>query len=409
MITVSNINPGNEALRFIDSRINDENYRGSHVSQHNRYEMGQVLKILTLLDKYVPDHELMTIRTTDISKRPENLPEEYKYAEFCNEAKGNVGIGSQDAMRKNLFVDFHRMGLIERFDESKNRIDPYGRKRVKYVALSNQGRKLITAETILDQYFIFSKAIDKLLGGQIDILLELLMNRKNKIGNISIYEYMFFVSAVGSGFSFGINLSEAIKLIISFKNLTKLQRRAVVETLKSELNPKNFLGSKKQKRDFHNWHNEAQQVYQLLNQTVYFEVREGQLVIKTGKNSFDEVEDRLDRSLNEKSQYFVNHEVGKITGFELHHVIPLAWSESAYHFKILDKWKNMVYIDAFSHAKITQNNNRNVVMSFYNNDLILADYSENQVYLKYKENISYNPGYQKTIDNYNSDLLNTIG
>jgi hypothetical protein len=92
----------------------------------------------------------------------------------------------------------------------------------------------------------------------------------------------------------------------------------------------------------------------------------------------------------------------------LHHVVPLAWSESIHQFKLLDKWQNMVYIDAFSHAKITQNRNRNVVMSAINNDLILKDYSDKEVYLRNIENISYNTTKQKVMLDYNIELLKTV-
>ncbi len=71
---VSKINQGNKALGFIDYRVRHEKYRGAPSSEHNRYEMNQIIDILTLLDKYAPNQSLMTIRTTDISKRPENNP-----------------------------------------------------------------------------------------------------------------------------------------------------------------------------------------------------------------------------------------------------------------------------------------------------------------------------------------------
>src|SRR3989338_842422 len=407
-MTINNISAGNEALEFIESRIRDQKYRGDRASQHNRYVMRQVVVILTLLNKYAPNKSLMTIRTTDISKRSENTPDEFSYAEFCNEAKEKAGIGTQDAMRKNLFVDLHRMGLIERFDKNKNIIDPFSRTSVKYVSISDQGIKLIKAKDILNQYFIFSKGIDSLLGGYIDVIVDILRDNDYGIDYISIYEYMFFVSAIGTGFNFSINTDQAVELIKKYRNLTGLQRKSVVETLKAELDPKKFTGAKTNKKDFHNWHNKAMQVFYLLNQTVYFEVRGEQLVLKQGKNSFSVVTNRLDRSLNEKYQYFVKHKIEKTLGFELHHVVPLVWSESVHHLKMIDKWENMVYIDAFGHAKITQNRNRNVIMDFVNDDMILTDYSKNQVYLKYKKNISYKPTNKHVMKKYNFDLLNTI-
>jgi len=300
------------------------------------------------------------------------------------------------------------MGLIGRYDKNKEPTDPFSRQNVKYVSISNQGLKLIRAKTILDKYFIFSKGIDSLLGGHIDIILDILRDKEYGIDKISIYEYMFFVSAIGTESSFNINTDKAVELIKEYGNLTSIQRKSVIETLKVELKPKNFSGSKPNKRDFSNWHNKAAQVYYLLNQTVYFEVRGEQLVLKEGKNSFSETATRLDRSLNEKYQYFVKQTVVKTLGFELHHVVPLAWSENIHHFKMLDKWENMVYIDAFSHAKITQNKNRNVVLGVIRDDITLTDYSNNEVYLKYKENIFYKPINKETMRDYNNDLLNTM-
>jgi len=405
---VSNISSGNKALEFIDFRVRDEKYRGSRSSQHNRYVMNQIIDILTLFDKYAPNQSLMTVRTTDISKRPQNTPDEFIYAQFCNEAKQKAGIGTQDAMRKNLFVDIHRMGLIKRYNKKKKDLDPFSSQEVKYVSISDQGLKLIGGRTILDKYFIFSKAIDNLLGGCIDIILNILRDKEYGIENLDIYEYMFFVSAINVEANFNITTDKAVSLIKDYRNLTPIQRKSVIEKLKTELKPRNFLGLKIDKRDFSNWHNKAAQVYYLLNQTVYFEVRGEQLCLKEGGYSFSDTPVRLDRSLNEKYQYFVRHEIEKTLGFEIHHIVSLAWSESIYHFKILDKWENMVYMDAFSHAKITQNRNRNVVFDIVGNDITLTDYSDSKVYLKYKDNILYKPANKEIMRNYNKELLNTI-
>jgi hypothetical protein len=409
---VSKINPGNNALKFIDNRIKDNKYRGAPSSEHNRYKMEQVIIILELLNKYAPKLGLLTIRTTDISKRPDNNTDEEAYAKFCNEAKQKAGIGTQDAMRKNLFVDLHRMGFIIRYDKNKKETDPFSHQPIKFVSISNQGLKLINAETILDKFFIYSKGIDILVGGYIDIILDILRDKTYAIKKISIYEYMFFVSAIGTETNFNITTDEAVELIKEYRCLTPIQKSSVIETLKNELKPVNYYGNKNNKRDFHNWHNKIAQVYYLLNQTVYFEVRDGEkLILKSGENSFSksfskEVK-RLNRSLNEKHEYFKKQKVSKTTGFELHHVVPLAWSESIHHFKILDKWENMVYIDAFSHAKITQNRNRNIILKIINDDISLSDFSNNKVNLKYLKNVLYSLENKNIMEKYNRDLLQT--
>lgn len=405
---VSKISQNNNSLLFIDKRIKDEKYRGNKSSQHNRYTMDQIVGILELLDKHAPSGDLMHIRTADLKKRPENTPEEYIYASFCNDAKKNVGIGTQDAMRKNLFVDMHRMGFIERYDSNKIPTNPYSKQTVKYVSITQQGVKLITSKTILDKYFIFSKGIDKLLGGFINILLEIFRNENYNIDKISIDEYMFFVSAVATDTNFNLSTDEAVELIKEYRNLSSVQRKSVKEILKIQLNPNNYKGSKTEKRDFHNWRNRVMQIYYLLNQTVYFEVRGEQLVLKEGKNSLKEEMGKIDRSLSQKFEYFSKHNIKKTSGFELHHVVPLSWSESIHHFKMLDVWQNMVYIDAFSHAKITQNGNRNVIMNVDSQNIILSDYLKNDVYLKFQENILYKTENQDVIYKYNKEMLNTV-
>lgn len=395
---VKNINPGNQALEFIDGRLLDDNYRGSRSSQHNRYSMEKVVKILKLLDKFAPNKSLIPIRTTDISKRPENLPEEVVFARFCDAAKAAVGIGTQDAMRKNLFVDFHRMGLIVRYGLSKIPTDPLSRQRVKFISLSSQGLRLINAETIDEQFYIFSRGVDRLLGGFINILLKLLREPEFKLKHIEIHEFMFFASAVGTQTSFNIDSARCVELINSYRRLSRTQRRAALETLDDELKPEKFMGDKTSKRDLHNWRNKAEQIFNILDQTVYFEVRDKTLYLRRDKM----------RSFSQKIRCFKKHSVDRSPGYELHHVVPLSWSESEEQFKLFDNWQNMVYISAFEHAQITQNRNRNVVMTADDENIILSDYSENQIYLTNRDTILYDPDKQLVMLGYNQQLLEAV-
>lgn len=408
MIT-ERVSYGNKALQFIDKRIADDNYRGDKSSQHNRYTMDKIHTILTLLDSYAPVKSLMRIRDTDISKRPENTPEEYQYAEFCEQAKVKCGIGTQDAMRKNLFVDLHRMGFIDRFGEDKKAIDPYVGSSIKYVALTDEGLRFVRASNVLDRYFMFSKALDKLLGGYIGILLDLLGDVQANLGAVSEHEFMLFVSAIDANMSFRLTQDECIALIKSYRQLSNVQRTAVINALKAKMNPRGVVGSKTSKRDFHNWHNKTAQVYYLLKQAVYFEVRGDKLMLSNKRAPIHASvrQKRLDRSLDEKYQYFRHHNVSKTAGFELHHVVPLSWSESIHQFKLFDKWENMVYIDAYSHAKITQNRNRNVNMVVDGDNLELCDFINNKVYLEKDKNIVYNPALKNTMLDYNQQLLQT--
>ena len=346
----------------------------------------------------------MTIRTTDISKRPHNTPEEATYAAFCEAVKEHSGIGTQDAMRKNLFLDLHRMGLIDRYNARGKKIMPYERAQIKYVGISTTGLKLIQTKNLLNKYFLYSKAINVLLGG----LVETLINMVLELGNLTVYEYIFFASAINAHKDFSITQEEAVSYVRKYRSLSRQQRIGVVDTIKAEANPNNFQGDKTHKRDFHNWKNMGDQLFWLISQTVYFENMDGMLKFRLGKDSAYQDQRRLSRSINEKHAYFESHVVKRTPGFELHHIVPLAWSESLEHFKILDSWKNMIYLDAYKHALITQNNNRNTKLGFANNDVILSDISKHDVRLKFNLNVKYRPTLKDQMLAYNHQLNGAV-
>lgn len=394
------LSPDNKALQFLAKRINSENYRGSVSSQHNRYTWEDAHAILSILNECAPNKSLLSMRTTDTSKRMEVNSDERKYTEFCEKCKEKTGIGTPDAMRKNLFPDFHRMGLINRYDRKKNKIDPYVAGTVKkYVALTERGLKFIHASP-LDRHYIFSRCVNELLDGRAEVLLDIFNTPGYQINDVDIHEYTFFVSAIGECNEFGLTITEGVELLKAYRNLTKALRRSVVTVLKRDLDP-DSNHPKPEKRDFHNWHNKTQQIYHLLKQTPYFDVI-GERLIPIDIDS----ENRLERSISAKSQYFKEHGVRKQHGFELHHVVPLSYSECKNHFKLLDRWENMVYIDGFTHAKITQKKLKNVIMRAVNNDLNLLDDLENKITLRYEQNIMYAVKNQQKMIQCNQDLLN---
>lgn len=411
-LNIENIAPGNAAISFIAKRLQDDDYRGVISSQHNRYTLAQVVNILSKLSRYAPELSLLRIRTTDLSKRPMNLPEENDYAKMCDEIKGEVGKGTQDALRKNLFVDFHRMGLIDRFTEQRVSVEPYARKPVFYVSLTELGNKLINS-TPQDQQFIFSRAINNFLPGYIDTLIDLLRSDDPKIGSISFQEFMYFVSAVNSGTSFNLSISDCRELIGNYRKLSSVQRRAIDNELQEKLNPSRFHGNKRSKRDFHNWKNKADQMFLVLSQSIYFDTNTSGNLVLTQKKELSGKGTKLIRSYTEKNNYFLNHTVNKKIGFELHHIIALGMSRSLHEFKAYDNWKNMLYIDGNKHSVLTQSKNKHFYLSASNDDLVLSkdpsiSSKETGVQLIYNTNVIYDPGKKEVIIKYNEDLITGI-
>lgn len=410
---IRNINISNEALEFIEARIKSDDYRGLHLFQHYRYDLNFIRVVLGEIYNYEQNtnNKFLKIRTTDSSKRPENKNDEIEYSKIISNIKLRTGKGTQDSIRKIIFVDCNRMGFLNRYDKNRNLILPNtNSKRYTFVSLSDKGKKFIQSENIKDQYFIFSSGLYRIIGTLVNILEYLIT--KYDLKYISKYEFMYFVSAVNDDSSFSIDVDKCGYLIQEFRLLGDIDRKNVTKLLKSEMKPKNFPKNKKISRDFSNWENEASEIFLLLSTTVYFEVRNKiKLILNNSDTSLEAIigkEFKRLRSLQEKKNYYINHQVDKILGFELHHVIALEYADSPALYKLLDDWKNMVYIDAFNHSKITQNKNKNVVMLTMGDDLILKDYSNSEVYLKNKENIAYSTLKQPTMLSYNFELLKTI-
>jgi len=414
--SVDQIDPSNFALKYIKNRIKSDDYRGNIGSQHNRWDFKELEVVLTELDRFTTNGSLMQIRNADISKRPQNISGEENYARFCNSIKEKVGKGTQDSIRKNLFPDFARAGWIERFDTNQVKLDPYSKGSVKYVSLSKEGLKFLNSKSLDDRFFIFSKGVDNFLGGSINKIIHLISDPDFGLDYVDLLELTFFVSAVGSqSKDISLTLTECRDLIIEWRKLSKYQKIGVDAHLTKELVKNTNLSSKLMQRDFHNWINSAQQGFSLLKQTIYFEEWKdaknshlNRIIWMQDGNQNSAYAVRLKRSLNQKHEYMKQHNVSKQKGFELHHVVALAWAESEYHFKLLDNWKNMVYIDGFSHAKITQNNNKNVLMKFESQRMILEDYSNNKVEFKPGENLLWSEIHKEDMTKYNLMLLDFV-
>lgn len=413
-MSLADINKSNEALSFLEARIKSDDYRGLHLFQHYRYDLNFIRIVLGELYDYEKNtgNKNLKIRTTDSSKRPENTADEADYSNIITNIKRKTGKGTQDAIRKIIFVDCNRMGFLDRFDKNKNLIPPNTRAHgCSFVSLSEKGRKFVETRNLKEQYFIFSSGLYRIIGTLVNTLQYLIT--KGDLKFISKYEFMYFVSAIDDNSSFTIDVDKCGYLIQQFRLLGDIDRQNVTKLLKKEMNPDNYIGNKKKLRDFNNWENEASEIFLLLSTTVYFEVRNGiKLILNNSDTSLESIigkNFRKQRSLQEKNNYYINHQIkSKVLGFELHHVIALEYADSPALYKLLDHWKNMVYIDAFSHSKITQNNNRNVEMVALRDDLILKDYSNAEVHLKYKENIAYYLPKQRTMLDYNAELLSTI-
>ncbi len=402
------LDPSKKALSFLAERLQNDNYRGIQLSQHNRYEEKDIVFILEEIYKLVKLNK-MQIRNTDLSKRPHNIIGEENYSTLVNNICSKMNRCTQDSLRKNLFVDMHRMGLIDRYNEKCEKVAPFQRATIKYISLTTLGYQLIKSKNIFDKHMIYTNALERLLGGFGEIILSIIFELDAYY--IEIYELLFFATFVNKEMKHKIYLkSDIVAFIREYRALSKIQKKQLRDIVQEYCNPKNFDGNKTNKRDYHNWKNETQQIASLLSQTVYFEYneKEEKLFIKTDKNGIYSGR-RLKRSKEEKSNYFKEHKIEKTKGFELHHIVPLSMAKNRNEFDILDNWKNMAYIDGYSHSKITQNNNFHMKLSFKNTSAIFNDIRVNKkdtIICEKDKEISYNVENQNVMKEYNQKILN---
>jgi hypothetical protein len=114
--------------------------------------------------------------------------------------------------------------------------------------------------------FVFSKEVDSYLNGLLELLLEFFLNDDTGIKSISLYEFMFFVSAIHIQTSFAINIQECIELINIYRTLAPTQKKAVVYELQLKTTDR-----------FDVMLNNAEDIFSLLNETVYFRKIRGNL------------------------------------------------------------------------------------------------------------------------------------
>lgn len=403
---VQGIDPANKSLAFIDHRLAFASYRGLESSQHNRYTINDAFTILNILNSMRPNKELLYIRTADTSKRPFNTPEEYDYAELCNKAKTATGIGTQDAMRKNLFVDWHRMGLIHRYNARKEMIKPFAKSSIKYVSLSDLGLTFIQEQNLVKRNFLFSKLLNEFLAGFVQSVLDVITT--TDLDFVTQDEMMLFVSAINHP-DYGITVKECETLIKEYRTLSRLQKSATIGTLKEKLVPKKFKGDKTVKRDFHNWVNKYAQIWNLFKDLPFFIVNEDQLYLTSSKSQSDSYNRKdMNRSPQAKKDYFTNHKVNKTHGYELDHVIPLLFAKSIQEFHYLDDWQNLLYIDGKTHAIKTQKGSKHMILEQHPDHMdkmILSDFNGDRLLLSNGDQAMFNPSLTQNMIDYNAAFL----
>ncbi|MBT9171448.1 MAG: Type-2 restriction enzyme MboII [Actinobacteria bacterium] len=330
----------NKFLKYIFERIKREDYRGIHLSQHNRLPFDKVLEILRTINN-IAGTSIFKIHIGDWKgKKQKGCETYYKIVDVLEKV---IKQGTVNSLKKNIFPDLDTMGFLNRYNPKGELVSPDKRETIDSVALTKLAVDFINEEKPRKQYKMYIEATEKLLEPILDELFYLLYKI---FESINVYEYMFIVSDEK------LSTQEKIDLINSYRRLKKIQRIKVnQEILKKfkEINKRAI--SKKYKRDFGNWYNESLQIFNLLNQTVYFKTfRKTVLMLSISQEALEFI---ATRSQRQREKYFDWHNVKRIEGYQLHHICPLSYATTRKQLELIDNYKNLIYISNKAHSKIS--------------------------------------------------------
>ena len=392
------IKSDNLFLQYIIERIQDDNYRGLHVSQHNRYDLDRLVKILQGI-RIVANTEIFRVPLGDDGGVEQS--DCGRYYQIVKEVKRLAGIGTINSLKKNFFVDFHGAGLLFRFDKNRNLIDRNGKRSVHHAQLTPLAISLLDAP-ILGQYKAFTVALDNLFSDELTKLAEILYYSDYKDTYIESVEFTLILSDNRRETGY-----DKIELLDAYRALKRPRRKKALNLIKKYCTPDNFTGNKTRQRDFGNWKNQTQQIFSLLKSTVYFDVYAEKLKLNIGTYGIFDVT-QAKRSQAVKSTYFREHQIEKTETFELHHIVPFSAAKNKEEFKLIDHWKNLIYLKNTKHAEITQNRNQHVILDVGNKVLHFINFDNHRITATHNDTACYAEKRCRTMRNHNKILLSEV-
>lgn len=360
--------PFNESIKFLCWRLKRDDYRGNHFSQHNRLTF-EKFKALIIAVTFVKD-DLGYIKIPPGDSKDFRIGDYPQYEKLINAFHKELkkqdlkSQGTANSIKKNLFPDLNRMGIINRFSKNNSVItilDPYSKKKVDFI---NVNSSLKIEENLLNDLYlnkIYEESTKNLYLNLLPLVNEILQSEKIK-GHIDEIEFLFFITWYQRQYLNNaiFNSQIIIDMIYSWRKLDRSIKKELINFIKDWAVPKRFKASNKnQKRDFHNWKNETQNIMQHFKNTNLFTLNQNaskfELVFKEEFNKI-----KRTRSCDIKKEYIKNHNIKKEKGFEFDHIVPFSWSTTIEEAIKIENWKNLLYIDAKNHAIKTCTNNKYV-------------------------------------------------
>ena len=243
---------------YLFSRVERSNYRGAHITQHNRLPFGKALPILRALHAVAGKAAFAIPRDNQITQG-HLAPKFEKYLAMVNQAGSTLY-----TLKKVFFPDFGRMGLLNRMDQYNRVVPLRGKHRIVSACLTETAVQLVQVEES-EAKQMYEKATQRLIQKKVMTAMEIALA---EFSRLSVWEYMLILSDLH------LSNEQAINLLKEYRALSGSEQ----ESLRREIKGKcEYISAKAQdkegKRDFGNWLNEANSAFVIFQETGLFKVQ----------------------------------------------------------------------------------------------------------------------------------------
>ncbi len=337
--------PTEDLERYLRSRVLRDDYRGIHLAQHNRLPEEKLVGLLDAIHSAVGIGEFAVPPGDEPSPTRKHRPSARRQVTGFDDyydildAIANAGVKGVSAtfnsLKKNHFPNFEAMGLLTRSEG--------GRK----------GRLTTAATNILDagptrkRTLLVGQAMERIVGSFANELHEML----RKLDQLNVWEIMLIISDLS------LSRDEKERFVRQYRRLRAVRRLELHENIQGLCDATMKLG-KVEKRDWHNWWNEAKQIVTMLSLVPGFVVFQEEHVMLAGGPGIPIVEKA--RSAQVKREAMEWHGLAATRGWELHHIFPVEYAVGAADMALIDSKENLLYIPASRHREIPRRGNRSV-------------------------------------------------
>ena len=243
---------------YLFLRVERPDYRGTHVTQHNRLPFSKAFPVLQALHS-VAGKAAFAVPPKDIAAHVQVMPGFEKYFAMV----GKIG-STPNTLKKVFFPDFGRMGLLNRMNKHNHVVPLYGRHQIVSACLTETAVQLVKAEKPEAQQ-IYKKATQRLAQKEVMKVMKIALAEFNKL---SVWEYMLILSDLH------LSNEQAISLLKEYRALPENGRQSLRQEIEKKckcISEKAY--DKEGKRDFGNWLNEANSAFVIFHETGLFKVR----------------------------------------------------------------------------------------------------------------------------------------